>query len=639
MPALRSVHHLRRAVLTTALLLASAATPAVAAPAPITVKACAQSDEQRTDAWVRSASTAQPIDFIDRCNDARPASVGNVDITHAFGLNAAPESAGLTAQPGRVAGYTITAPTDAAITALQSQHAMTVATADWEIRVRAGATVISTCAGPTTATKCADGATDRRNTPIAVPAGTKSLDIGVYCVAAVQCSYGGGADPAFSLVITGAAITVADTTPPTVSTPTAAGQINGRLSGDGFISVGGSDPTGVRLLEVLEGTKVIGEHEGECVDWSMRPCAEPSIGAGTSLSAVFTVDELGLRSGSHVLRTRVTDAAGITTLSDPMTVIVDETLGAATVTGGGRSNSAIRDVNWTIPDGMNVKDAKVELCTIVGIGQNSQCTLLSSMSTSGPVNFKSEAFPAVKVRVRLTSEGGAVTHSEPVDYIYDTDVPKPPKVKLVESTGELRVLELTADPADTDADSYYVLVCPAPGFRCSPLATGKLPEPGAAPIRVSTRLTSLANVRVDLWIVDSAGNQGMPAQVTLTPTAKDLGITPKNGNTPGGAGGSSKLVIIPKLPAKLPKGSSVVIKGTTPPGAASKVTITIAGRNKKNKAVSVKKVAKVAPGTGAFAVRLKLPKKLNRKKGLLVTIEAAPNKGWVAAKARVRLKG
>jgi hypothetical protein len=630
-PALRPVHHLRRTALTAALLVASALAPtAASAQTPIAVKACGSSEDLRTDAWVRSATTSQPIDFIDRCGDTLPASVGNVNVTGAYGFTASPASAGLTAQPGRIAGYTITAPTDAMITALDSHYAMTIDSADWEIRFRSGGTVIATCAGPTTVATCADGVTNRIDAPIPVPAPTKSLDVGVYCVAAIQCTYGGGPNPTFSLVIADATVTVADTTPPTASTPTTSGQINGRLTSEGLVSVGGSDTTGVQLLEVLEGTEVVGEHEGRCVDWSMRPCAEPSIGAGSSLGAVFTVEELGLKSGTHTLVTRVTDPAGNTTLSDPITIIVDETVGAASnITGGGRSNAPTREVGWTMPAGMTVTQTKVELCTnATGVGQGSNCSLITPTGLEGPVQFASETFPNVTVRVRLTSAGGAVTYSDPVDYVYDIVEPKQPKLKLVEATGDLRTVELIPDPADTDAAAYTAYLCPAPSNKCAPASSGTLPGPGGAPIRVSTRLTSLANVRVDISVIDAAGNVSLPGQLILSPTAKDLGITVN----------ATPMAIAPKLPSKLPKGS-LLVRGSTQPGAAAQVMVTIAGRGKKNKAVKLRKAAKITRGTGAFAVRFKLPKGFNRKKGALITIDASPNKGWLGVKSRVRLKG
>ena len=95
--------------------------------------------------------------------------------------------------------------------------------------------------------------------------------------------------------------------------------------------------------------------------------------------------------------------------------------------------------------------------------------------------------------------------------------------------------------------------------------------------------------------------------------------------------------ITPKLPAKLPK-SSIVVKGTATAGSASKITVTIAGRNSRRKAVKVVKVAKLATN-GAFAVRIALPKQLNRTQGLLITIAATPAKGWIATTVRKRVRG
>ncbi len=611
------------AALVVAVAAFAGATPA--AHATVTVGACFLSDESRIDSWTPSASTGQPVQLHEHCGDTNDYFVGSLATTGTFGFTSttpAPDPA-IPAQPGRVIGYTVTAPAGTSIQSIKLMYTFSVADADWEIRVKAGSTVLATCAGPTASTLCGDGVTESLGNAFAVPPGTQTFDVGAYCVAPTSCDYVAGGEPTFSGMFVGAEVVLDDTTPPTAAPPEAAGHVSGKLTSSGMITIEGSDSLGLRRLELLENGVVIDGVDGTCVDWSLRVCADASAGASTTDSEAFPVGALGLSAGTHTLTTRAIDAAGLVTISAPTTVTVDETVLAATkLSGGGRSGATQRILDWEVPVGMIAAAAKVELCPAA---TPTKCKSFDA-EIDGPFTFYSDAYPDVLARVQLFGPGGAFAFSEPLGFQWDTAAPKQPKVTLLKESGDDRLVEFTVDPGDTDVARYKVNLCTLPANKCTELTGGELAS-GAGPTSLVVKIASQGLYRVDVFLTDAAGNTGLPGQLSLHYTAPPISVVGKD----------QPLALVPKLPAKLPK-SSIVVRGAVPAGSAAKITVTISGRNTKRKAVRVAKVAKVG-STGAFAVRIKLPKRLNRKQGLLVTFTAKPSKGYLPVTVRRRVRG
>lgn len=591
----------------------------------VKVGACFASDDHRTDAWLPVLTTGEPVTFGDHCGDENLYAVGSLNATASYGFwSTVPTPAPTpSAWPGSVGGYLVVPPVGTTLEAVKLGYRLTATSADWQVRATAttdgGSTVIASCTGPTTATLCADGTTPTAGNSFALPAGTRQFEIAARCVAATTCSYLPGSEPSFSALFTSGEVDVNDPVAPAASAPAAIGT----LTPDGSISASGTDTLGIRRLEIVKGSTVIGTAEGTCVDWSLRPCGDPAAGAGPTLTGTFTIRELGLTAGTHVLKTRATDAAGNVTDSAPVSIKLAEPLIAATkLEGGGRSKEPYRQLDWVVPPGMIAAAAAVEMCPV---GTPKSCKLLKA-DVDGPFTFASDVYPDVLARVQLVAPGGGTVFSEPMSFMWDTTAPRQPKLALVEDKGEDRVVEFTADPADDDIARYTARLCSQPGNRCTALPDGELPStPGRT--RVAVKIAEQGAYRLDIELYDAAGNRGLPGQMLLNYRVG-----------PGELKQSDKpLTLVPKLPRKLPK-SSLVVKGAVPAGSASKITVTIAGRTTKRKAVKVVKVAKLGTN-GAFAVRIKLPAKLNRKQGVLITFAATPAKGWLPVTVRTRLKG
>lgn len=554
----------------------------------------------------------------DWCATGKTGSDGRVDFTRSLFLRPrlGSDPDGM-ATSGEVAQLTFRAPASASISHVTYHRRLQSADQAWEVALRAAGANLETCRRQLGQYECldphGDGVFDSD-----VPTGSSTLSLSVACVDA-PCLYNPFVAYDFAAVIYSSTVTVEENGAPQVGAPVVGGLVNGWFGAAGTLGFSGSDQLGLRRLEVVEGQRVVVTRpNGKCVDWSVLPCAETAVGASAGFAATATSVDLGLGDGEYAVRARATDAAGNQTLSAPVTLRVDRTAPVAeSVSGGGISAAQTRTVDWTAPvGGSPVVGARVKLCS----GPALACTFQAA-PVEGPWSFDLPQDGALAtVQVELTDQAGNIGRTSDVVFARDARAPAAPGLSVARADGAERTLAVTK--ADTDVVAYLVRVCKAAACTESRVeATGTVP----------LTLPGYGLYTVEVQLVDGAGNIGPAGAIGLDYQA------PQQQPVPIPAPRKA-LALAVKTPKRLGK-TSILVRGTVTAGSATRITVTLSGRRPgRKKDVTVSRSIKPS-ARGSWSVRVKLPTRISRRRGVLVTTRATPTAAYLEATTRKRIRG
>lgn len=116
---------------------------------------------------------------------------------------------------------------------------------------------------------------------------------------------GGGTSSSASAVIREISVQITDNTLPAANTLSGSLVGASNVTSGGTVTVGGSDSTGIKRVEVLLDGQLVDSTANVCNYTYRAPCALTS----TSFSSTFNVGTAALAAGSHTLTGRVVDAA------------------------------------------------------------------------------------------------------------------------------------------------------------------------------------------------------------------------------------------------------------------------------------------------------------------------------------------
>lgn len=392
------------------------------------VRSCSASVEQRADAWSQSQLPDQRVDFGDWCASGQ--SGGYPTIALSGGRWLAQTSTSEDRVPGhlgRIAGLRFAAPAQALVVGARYRRSMSAPDREWAIRLYAGAAVADECRTDITLPDC-----DYRNPDgehvLSIPhGGVPFLDFGIHCVLA-GCGYGLGPIPEAAGVIRSSVVTLEESVPPAASPLVVAGAgADGWIGADdgaATVAWSGSDPLGIRRLQVVRGaaaTAPIGAVENPaCVDWSTRPCGDPAAGAAPGFDAVLPVAALGLADGEHALHGRAVDAAGNTSVGPAASLRIDRTgpeaIGLAVA---GHPTDPARTLTWTEPTGGSpLVGRRLQFCLA-----EDGCRWIAP--PAGRYDFSLAAGQIATLAVELTDQAGNVALSAPATAVGPPLVPGP----------------------------------------------------------------------------------------------------------------------------------------------------------------------------------------------------------------------
>lgn len=397
-----------------------------AANASFAVKSCGASSSLRTDAWARSMRPA--LDFLaeDWCTSTSGPSDWLADYSGGLSLRTPTTwtSPGPTTPTGVAASLTFTTPPGGTVVSIDYVRTLESATARWKTELVADDVFLEGCVTPQE-----DRCEGTVNTPDRRAFGplvnTRELALRIVCDRP-SCVYGLGPYSDAVVVLRSSTVTVEEHGLPSAGSPVASGLVGGWVGGGSAVAFAGSDQLGLRKVELLEGSAVVGFKGGACVDWSVRPCAEAEVGGGVGLEGSVSGAALGLAEGEHVLRTRATDAADNQALSAPVSVQIDTTAPVAQWVYGVDGESPLRKLSWALrAGGSPITAARVQVCT----GQTlpaGDCHWISA-PVDGPLTFDGgDRKQAVTAQLELTDAAGNVGLSSPFSYPRDAPPVDPP---------------------------------------------------------------------------------------------------------------------------------------------------------------------------------------------------------------------
>ncbi len=499
----------------------------------------------------------------------------------------------------------------------------------WEVRLEAGGQLLESCVVPLGAWECnepPEGSYEEFD----IAPGEQTVELGAWCLSS-SCAYTGGPLYDFAAVIYSSVVTVEENTAPTASSPTLSGLSNGWVGpGGATASMVGSDTLGLKRLElVVDGSVSKTVNNAGCVDWSVLPCSDTSVpGLGPGFSGQAAIE--GVKDGLHQVQARAVDAAGNIATSGAVEVKVDRTAPSPPVSEDAILNTATAKVEWSQPvrdDGSPVVKTRARICT--GTADPLTCRWENvALFGSADVPLGADG-DRTTVQIEMTDAAGNVGLSPVVNYRRDTSGPAAPGLTLTPGSGGRRTVSVAA--TEPFISGYVLRVCDAGGNNCSEANR-------AAKGSVDVELAAPGLYRVEVALIDEAGNRGAPGAVAVD-YPKDAD---KPGDKPGEQPGDKPLATGLRLdaPSKLKARATVIQpRGSVKPGSASKVTVTVRGRPAGRKR-SVTYTARVTPvKSGKWSAKLKLPRGVSRRKGVLVTVTATPAAGYAAATISRRIRG
>jgi hypothetical protein len=148
---------------------------------------------------------------------------------------------------------------------------------------------------------------------------TTRIEAGVWCQITPPASYcaGGGTQHGYGAVITDAAVTIEDDTPPAAPSVAASGLWSGAdwYRGDSAVTISGSDASGIAAVRVDADGQLLTEQAGACDYTYAKPCADAA-------DLVVPIDTTQLADGEHDIGVTLLDAAGNESPAITRTVLV-----------------------------------------------------------------------------------------------------------------------------------------------------------------------------------------------------------------------------------------------------------------------------------------------------------------------------
>jgi hypothetical protein len=384
------------------------------------VSACNLAPEAANNSWNwASSDPAQPSHYAEHANcPYRVGEGGNADqagglsTTDALGLSSG-------ASPGTSSGWTFTAPVGTSITGLTYErfigHQLDPFN-DWAPALRADGTIVpgETCLDSSqNGETCSVGGPPGEGGEPAVITGLSAheLSLGVICQAPSgdECVTGATEHQVWAAMY-GAAVTVSDPTPPTLSAPSGAlwgpGEAGGFHRGTESVTVSADDAGGgVASIVLSADGRPVETYTAPCNYTFAQPCPS-STGTQT-----LTLPTTQLSDGTHTLTLVATDAAGnqstvaseeiaVANSAPPPPVGLSAT---ATQTGGSTFTAT-----WSDPTGQlaPITGALYQVCPASGSGA---CSAPAPAPAAGPATVTVPGPGSWRIAVWLTNAAGSAS--------------------------------------------------------------------------------------------------------------------------------------------------------------------------------------------------------------------------------------
>lgn len=604
------------------------------------VRSCAASASKRSDAWAQTVRPGDQFVSGDECSGGGTNDAW-LDYRDARWLRTFDGgSTILNANVGVAAAWTLSAPSGAALTSIAYRRQLYSADEHWAVRMRHLSAVVDDCVITFERPSCADlgGTTYLREVMLPqVP----TLTLEIQCLAS-PCLYGVGppspnaSQPSAAAVIYSSVVTVEENVAPTAGSLGVNGTVGGWLAPGATASLTGSDTLGLRRLEIVDasnGNAVVGTLTNTgCVDWSVLPCSESSVGLGPGFSGNAPIGTLG--DGEHQLRARAVDAAGNTALGSATMVKVDRTAPVAEPTTPNKAVSAgTAAFAWNGPAAAQyapITGGRLKICTGPNAGSLT-CTWSGAVGASGTANVPlGNNGDITNVQVELTDEAGNVGLSGTVQLRRDTTAPAAPTLTVGGGTPAKAVVNVKT--TDADVVAYDVHSCGPAGC----VDSRQLPS-GAVEVDIPTP----GIYTTDIAAVDGAGNVGPTATASIDRRTPDPGEQPGPGPGPNGDGppGTNdppvtrtaiKLTVVKPIRPGIKR---VRLRGTTQAGSTSRITVTVTARPTGRNRTVTKTTSTTPRASGGWTVSAVLPAGVPRGRKYTIKITATPTERFTGTSA------
>jgi hypothetical protein len=417
-------------------VLGATSPSAVAAVGSYQVGACNQAPEGGNNSWGwTTTDPSEPAHFAEHANcpyrlggsGGTSDQEGGLSTTDALGLSSG-------APPGTSAGWTFTAPSGTTITALTYEryigHQLDPFN-DWSPALRADGDIVS---GET----CLDSVENGETCSVGGPPGqgggsgvfsglaVHDLTIGVLCGAPAEevCVTGASQHEVWAAMY-GATVTVADSIPPTMTTPSGSlwgpGEVDGFHKGTESVAISAGDVGGgVQGITLTADGQAVANYAASCNFTFAQPCPT-STGAQT-----FTLPTTQLADGTHTLALVATDAAGNQSALASEQITIDNNapaapvgLGAAPTRTGGQTFTA----TWSDPAGQEapITGATYQLCPASG----GACGVATAAPAAGPATLSIPGPGTWNLAVWLTDAAGNGTPANAAHIVLTVATSKP----------------------------------------------------------------------------------------------------------------------------------------------------------------------------------------------------------------------
>lgn len=403
--------------------------PATAAGEPGTyqVTTCNAAPNGENNSWAWSTDDTAHYEDHSQCPYPVGDSGGAVD--KESGLSSTDHlGATLGAQPESHAGWVFTAPPNTTISAITYERYLgheNDTSNTWSPALRADGTIIDnqTCTVVFPSVACALGGPPGQGEPSTTIASltAKKLEFGETCHApqGQECVTGNNLHSVWAAMY-GATVTLTDTIPPTITTPTGTlwepGKANGYHKGTETVTTTAQDNGGgVQNITLTSDGTPIETYTATCDHTRPRPCP-PSTGQQT-----LTLPTTELTDGNHTLILYATDAAGNKSPLESQHVTIDNTpppppseLGATPTQPGGSTFT----VTWTNPTGQvaPITSATYQLCPTTNTPGT--CEPATPAAATGPITITAPGETGTwTLKLWLTNAAGNVN---PANYAQTT---------------------------------------------------------------------------------------------------------------------------------------------------------------------------------------------------------------------------
>jgi hypothetical protein len=409
---------------------------AVAAVGSYQVGTCNQAPEGGNSSWVwTTTDPSQPAHFAEHADcpyrlggsGGTSDQEGGLSTTDNLGLSSG-------APPGTSAGWTFTAPSGTTITALTYEryigHQLDPFN-DWSPALRADGNIVpdETCLDSVeNGETCFIGGPPGQGGGAGVLSGlaVHDLTIGVLCGAPAEevCVTGASQHEVWAAMY-GATVTVADSVPPTLNTPSGSlwgsGEVGGFHMGTESVAISAQDVGGgIQGIALTADGHPVANYAAPCNFTLAQPCPA-STGAQT-----FTLPTTELADGTHTLALVATDAAGNQSALASEQITVDNNAPAAPVGLAAtptRPGSLTFTATWSDPAGQvaPLTGATYQLCPASG----GVCGVATAAPAAGPATVSVPGPGSWNLAVWLTDAAGNGTPANAAHIVLTVATSKP----------------------------------------------------------------------------------------------------------------------------------------------------------------------------------------------------------------------